>query len=268
MVARGFKLGENKSVTEDLTCQLDRGQMERLKLKLSKYESIMAESTLFKETIKILQYRSITHIRCLALGSPSDSNAALYQLAFLTQVCRDFDVNPSNVSLYDPVFNELDNQFLTNVTNFKISEKDTFVGLKTLYFLPHASLELTEQVLNDSKPSFLLANDIISHTDRLTKKKIHDTYRTISLLIKVLENTKIAPKESDDFISVTLKKKKNRNKKPVFKEPEIEYDYANCYFKTAELARIENVQGVWGSSFSDIAFHHIIRNTTFAKNQE
>ena len=129
-------------------------------------------------------------------------------------------------------------------------------------------MELTEQVLNDSEPSFLLANDIISHTDRLTKKKIHDTYRTISLLIKVLENTKIEPKESDDFISVTVKKKKNRNKKPVFKEPEIEYNYENCYFKTAELIRIENVQGTWGSSFSDIAFHHIIRNTTFAKNQE
>lgn len=268
MVARGFKQGENKSVAENLTGKLDRGLMERLKLKLSKYEGIMAESSLFKETIKILEYRSITHIRCLALGSPSDSNAALYQLAFLTQVCREFDVNPSNVSLYDPVFNELDNQFLTTVTNFKITEKDTFIDLKTLYFLPHASLELTEQVLNDSKPSFLLANDIISHTDRLTKKKIHDTYRTISLLIKVLENAKITPKENDDFVSVTLKKKKNRNKKPVFKEPEIEYDYANCYFKTAELTRIENAQGIWGNSFSDIAFHHIIRNATFAKNQE
>ena len=268
MAARGFKQGENKSVAENLTFQLDRGLMERLKLKLSKYESIMAESSLFKETIKILEYRSITHIRCLALGSPSDSNAALYQLAFLTQVCREFDVNPSNVSLYDPVFNELDNQFLTTVTNFKITEKDTFIDLKTLYFLPHASLELTEQVLNDSKPSFLLANDIISHTDRLTKKKIHDTYRTISLLIKVLENAKITPKESDDFVSVTLKKKKNRNKRPVFKEPEIEYDYANCYFKTAELIRIENAQGIWGNSFSDIAFHRIIRNATFAKNQE
>lgn len=268
MVARGFRQGENKSVAGDLTGHLDRSQAERLKLKLSKYENIMTESSLFKETIKLLEDHSITHIRCLALGSPSDSNAALYQFAFLTQICRHFNVNPSNVSLYDPVFNELDNQFLTIVTNFRISEKDTFVGLKTLYFLPHASLELTEQVLNDSRPSLLLANDIISHTDRLTKKKIHDTYRTISLLIKVLENTKIAPKESDDFISVTVKKKRNRHKKPVFKEPEIEYNYDNCYFKNAELTRIENAQGVWGSSFSDIAFHHIIRKATFVKNQE
>lgn len=268
MLTKGSKQGKNRALTADLTGRLDRGQLEQLKLKLSKYESVMAESSLFKETIKILKDHSITHARCLALGSPSDSNAALYQLAFLTQICRHFDVNLSNVSLYDPVFNEFDNQFLTNVTNFKVSEEDIFVGLNTLYFLPHASLELTEQILNDSKPSFLLANDIMSHTDRLTKKKIHDTYRTISLIIKVLENTKTTPKEKDDFISVTVKKKKNRNKKPVFKEPEIEYDYRNCYFKAAELTRIENVQGVWGSSFSDIAFHHIIPNSTFTKIQE
>ena len=110
MVARGFKQSENISVTRDKTIQLDESEVERLKLKLSKYENIIAESSLFKEAIKILKDHNITHIRCLALGSPSDSNAALYQLSFLSQICRHFDVNPSNVSLYDPVFNELDNQ--------------------------------------------------------------------------------------------------------------------------------------------------------------
>ncbi|CUM48692.1 uncharacterized protein AC631_00319 [Debaryomyces fabryi] len=268
MVTRKFKLGEQEPASEFSKDKLDKDEVELLNVKFSKYEKIMSESSLFAETVKMLKDHSITHIRCLALGSPSDSNAALYQLAYLTQICGQLSIKPSNVSLYDPVFNELDKRFLTTVKLFKISDEDDLIGTKTLYFLPHASLELTEQVLKESQPLFLLGNDIISHTDRLTKRKIHDTYRNISLLIRVLESVKALPKERDGFISVTAKKRKSRNKKPVFKEPEIEYNYDDCYFNAAELTRIESVQGVWGSSFSDIAFHHIIRNTTIAENQE
>mmetsp|Transcript_4511 Transcript_4511/g.4991 ORF Transcript_4511/g.4991 Transcript_4511/m.4991 type:complete len:268 (+) Transcript_4511:249-1052(+) len=267
MVTRKFKLGEQGPASEVSNVQLEKDEVELLNVKFSKYERIMTESSLLAETVKVLKDHSITHIRCLALGSPSDSNAALYQLAYLTQICSQLAIEPSNVSLYDPVFNELDKKFLTTVKLFQISDKDKFVGPRTLYFLPHASLELTEQVLAESRPSFLLGNDIISHTDRLTKKKIDDTYRNISLLIRVLESVKTTPKEKDDFISVTTKKRKNRNKKPVFKEPEIEYNYDDCYFNAAELSRIESVQGVWGSSFSDIAFHHIIQNTAVAEDQ-
>lgn len=268
MVARKFKLDEKKLASGASKDQLNKDETELLNVKCSKYEKIMAESSLFTETVKMLKDHSITHIRCLALGSPSDSNAALYQLAYLTQICDQLAIELSNVSLYDPVFNELDKRFLTTVKLFKISEEDDIFGPKTLYFLPHASLEVTEQVLKESRPVFLLGNDIISHTDRLTKRKIHDTYRNISLLIRVLESVKTLPKEKDDFISVTAKKRKNRSKKPIFKEPEIEYNYDDCYFNAAKLTRIENVQGVWGSSFSDIAFHHIIRNITVADNQE
>lgn len=261
-------MGEKEAVAKDSTSQLGEGQMKQLSLKFSKYETIIAESKLFTETFEILKDHTFTHVRCLALGSPSDSNAALYQLAYLTQICRHFDIELSNISLYDPIFNEIDKQFLATMIKAEITKKDEFIGLNTLYFLPHASLELTDQILHESKPSFLLGNNIISHTDRLTKRKIHDKYRTISLLIKVLETTKITPKDNDNFISVTAKKKKNRNKKPVFKEPEIEYNYDDCYFKSAKLTRIENVQGVWGSSFSDIAFHSVTRNSSFAVNQE
>lgn len=239
-------------------------ELEKLNSKFSKYENVIAESALFTETMHELEACSITHVRCLALGSPSDSNAALYQLAFLMVVCDHFKIPPKNVSLYDPVFNELDNKFLASL-EVGISEEDPFIGFTALYFLPHASLELTEQVLDESKPLWLLGNDIITHTDRLTKKKLHDTYRTISLLTKLLEPSAVVQKENDDFISVSSKRKKKSNKKAVFKEPEIDYDYNKCYFDKVVLKRMKETQGVWANSFTDLAFHLITSKDTETK---
>lgn len=262
MTNEDFKQVRSKAPTNYTTEKLYNELMDRMVSKLSRYESTIIDSQLFTETVSILKDYPITHIRCLALGSPSDCNESLYQLAYMTQICLRFEIRPTNVSLYDPVFNKLDYQFLTTNMKFKITDTDGFVGLNTLYFLPHASLEVTEQLFNESRPLWLLGNDIVSHTDRLTKKKIYDTYRTISLLTNILESSGMTPKETGEFISVSTKRKKNRNKKSIFKEPQIEYNYDKCYFKDAKLTRIKEIQGIWGNSFTDIAFHSIIQNTT------
>lgn len=259
MVCGRFEEAKSKARIKEDDKSNDK-RIEKLLGQLSRYEKAIEESTLLEETIQTLKEYPITHIRCLALGSPSDSIPALYQLAFLMQICRYFKVATSNVSLYDPVFNDIDTHLIEHIQKYSISEQDEFSVCNTLYFLPHASLELTEVLLKESKPLWLLGNNIMSHTDRLTKRKLHTTYGTISLLVHLLGEIETPSKENDGFISVSAKKKK-RNRKPIFKEPEIDYNYESCYFEKATLTQFKCINGAWGNSFSDLAFHSIIRTT-------
>lgn len=133
------------------------------------YGQIIRTSKLFQDISLSLENIEISTIRCLALGSPSESKNARFQLALLIELQQLLD---AEVSLYDPIFNEKDNEILKD---FTIEKEFTSDSSKTLYFLPHASLELTEEVLNTNQPKYFLANDVIAHTDRLTKKNLQTT---------------------------------------------------------------------------------------------
>lgn len=218
--------------------------------RLVKLHSELLESTILNETLSLIKQYGFTRIRCLALGSPSESKNAMYQLAYLKEVVDVLAID--DVSLYDPVFNPVDKE-LFRTMNYAVEELYTPTDqLKTLYFLPHAPLELTEVLLNQDNPLFLLANDLVSHTDRLTKMKLHQTYKTISLLVHLQHDVAVV----SDFIPVS---KKKRNKKIVYQQPEIVYDLLESYFEKIKISRFQ-VDG-WDNSFSDLAFHVITRKS-------
>ena len=177
------------------------------------YREIIKQSKLYKD-IKESLPDEISIIRCLALGSPSESKNAKYQLALLLELQDLFD---AKISIYDPVFNEKDKELLKE---FKIEDEFISDSNTTLYFLPHASLELTEDIINNNKTKYFLANDMITHTDRLTKRKLADTYPTLSILVHLLDTP--TKKENDGFTTVSRRKK--------FKEPIIEYNIDSVYF--------------------------------------
>lgn len=216
------------------------------RLKMLQLELIL--STILTNTLSLIKQYGFTRIRCLALGSPSESKNAMYQLAYLKELVDVLEI--SETSLYDPVFNGTDAE-LFKLLNYTVDETyHPTDQSKTLYFLPHAPLDLTERVLNDEEPLYLLANDLLSHTDRLTKVKLHETYRTISLLVHLHQDDGIV----SDFVPVS---KKKRNKKLVYQEPKIVYDLLESYFDSIDISRFP-VEG-WNNSFSDLAFHIITR---------
>lgn len=222
--------------------------------KLASYADIIAKSAFFAESQKTFR-RKFTQIRCLALGSPSQSNNALYQLAYLQELARVLEV--CRISVCDPVFSDLD-IFLFQKLKYPVElHFDNTEPEETLYFMPHAPLELTDVILINEKPHHVLANNIISHTDRFTKLKLHETYPVIAFLVKLTESE---PKNgpTDDGFS---KPKKRRNKL-AYSEPKIDYDFnhPNCYFDKVEIVPFQqnfNKGDPWGTSFSDLAYHNI-----------
>lgn len=218
--------------------------------KLLVYRLELRKSKLLAQTIAAFELApKFSRIRCLALGSPCDSKPALYQLGYILELAEYLGVTDEDISFYDPVFNENDKEVLKL---WSIEESYTPKNIDTtLFFLPHAGLDLTEVILNENRPRWMLANNLITHTERLSQQKLHDTYETISTLVKVMEN-KQEVKKTDEFVTV----KKKRNKKYVFTEPEIVYDYDKVYFSSFKMTVLTSDIGE--NAFTDLSFQHIV----------
>lgn len=219
--------------------------MERLQLKITENRDVIRKSEFFNE-IKSSIDVPFTRIRCLALGSPSQSSDARYQYALLLELIDLLGVK--EVSLYDPVFTEEDKQLFGG---YKVEETFNQPQDKTvLFYIPHLPLEVMEQVVNNEKPVYFLGNDVIAHTDRLTKKKLAELYPSMAIMVQYLDKGKF----DDGFTKVTKSRKK-------YKEPEITYDFNSVYFNNVKIIRYLhnfNKSDPWGNSFSDLALHKLI----------
>lgn len=238
-----------------------------LKESLTPKLPILKESELYEEIKKSLQGVTFTKIRCLALGSPSQEQAALYQFALLQLIIEDFEIKNTEVSLYDPVFNELDNLFITSF-DYKVKEEYNLNGTDTeyiLYFLPHAPLSLTNIVISKESPKLLLANNIVTHTDRLTKQELFNNYPLISKFVNITENDnaeetkETASQENNEFQTVIPKKKNNRRQKGRFVEKKIDHSTVESYFDKIQLRSFKSYEeGPWMNAFTDIALHRVL----------
>lgn len=222
----------------------------KLLLKLDKFKQIIERSDFFSEITSIIpKSEKFLILRCLALGSPQESTPALYQLALVILLSN--LLNIPQVSLYDPVFNNYDLKLFDSL-NFTVSESFTSSLKSTFYFLPHAPLSLTNMIFTTNKPKYFLANHLQNHTDRYTKLQLFQKYPLIASLINLVHSKHT----SNGFQEV----KTRRNKKNTYKEPEIDYDYSNYYFKGLKIVSLTKNNGKndpWGSSFSDLAYHEI-----------
>lgn len=214
----------------------------------------VAELEFWKESQAVFTDEIFTHIRCLALGLPTDSFQAGYQLAYLLELAQYLKVKPENISHWDPVFTEEDTKSL-KLLGHVVEEIWTVPEGTVLYFMPHAELSMTNDIIDSEKPRWILANNLVHHTDRYTLQKLLDTYPLIAHLVHSLNSSETKP-ESDGFEKVT----KRRNRKQ-FQPPTLSYDYSTFYFDKANVTQFkENVgkQVPWNNSFSDLALTEII----------
>lgn len=248
-----FLLNNEKTSGEKETTNLS-ATLTRLKL----YEDIVENALIFQESIDALKALPFTHIRCLALGSPTESIPSLYQLAYLNQICCHLKMDKKLVSLYDPIFTDVDIQLLTKNIPYLVSEKTNSSSEMTLYFLPHATLELTEQVLAELRPRWLLGNDITAHSIRFPRLRLHEKYRTVSLLANLLEKNsgnEENKKGKDDGFKEQTTKSRRRKQRHQHRLPEINFDYSNCYFSDASIKTLTDTDGPWGNAFSSLSLH-------------
>lgn len=252
--------------------------------KLKECRETVKESLMFQDLTSQLQpiAKSVTSIRCLAIGSFTDDFPARYQLALLLEMveyikCTN-ELDKVLVSVFDPVFTDDDKNFIQSLGSMWTIDEEmpskNFNNDSTFYFLPHAPLDLTEHVLIAEKPKYYLANNIIQHTDRYTASQLHGKYPVISKLVHLIQKnedriTKDTETNRDDTATdgfTTFVSKRNRknkkNDKYIFKEPAIDYSAIETYFKEAKVVTDFNngehlKDKPWVNSFSDLTFHII-----------
>lgn len=228
------------------------------------------KSQMFKELCESLEAyrREIIRVRCLAIGSFHEEFPAKWQLAFLMEVVDYLDECKPLVSMYDPVFTDDDLKFISELEGWSVDEEISAEWIedssRTLFFLPHAPLDLTEIVLDKEQPRYWLANHFVAHTDRYTKSQLFEKYPLISKLVNSLcedansSKNQIAP--SDEFTAFVPRRK--RKNKRIYQEPKL--DYSSIESKFAECKLLQDFQQgqllrnqPWINSFSDLAFHLI-----------
>lgn len=98
--------------------------------------------------LKILEKTSVTEIICLGLGKLGESLTPKYQLAVL--LCLS-DIYKINIKVFDPVFTEDDRFILDkfNVTVLLDNLEGKYLASSetTIFFLPHCSKQLTNNIL-------------------------------------------------------------------------------------------------------------------------
>lgn len=237
--------------------------------KLAVCRDNVKESQMFRELcISLAPYKNeIKEVRCLAIGSFYEDQQAKYQLALLLLLVDHIACDQIAVSIYDPVFNDQDKEFIKQrgwvVEETRSQENDC--SADTLFFLPHAPLDLTELVLKAERPKLWLANHIVAHTDRYTKSQLNEKYPVISKLVHVLECTQVhsSATEEEAFTTFVPKRKRKSNKnKYKYTEPDIDYTSICTHFEHCKVLT-DFKQGLllkndfWVNSFSDLALQLI-----------
>lgn len=215
--------------------------------KLTNCRSAIRQSQLLKQTNNNIHF-PVETLRCLALGSPMDSMAALYQLAYILELQLSLNCH---VSVYDPIFSN-DDETLFCHYNIRTAKDEELQPGTTLYFLPHADLSVTSDLFAREKPLYLLGNNLISHTNSFTKLELHSKYPLLSHLVHLIEPPATKEVESE-FVVAKLKKRRNKYK---YVPPVLQYDFSDKYFSQVRMVQLGEL-GPWMNAFTDLALHII-----------
>ncbi|ODV87846.1 hypothetical protein CANARDRAFT_192842 [[Candida] arabinofermentans NRRL YB-2248] len=199
-------------------------------------------------------------IRCLALGSPCSENQALFQLCLLHLIANDCKIKV--ISIYDPVFNDLDRKFLQQELKFAVEKE--YVRSDNdccCYYMPHSPISLLETIISTEKPEWMLTNDFTLYSSKYTEVEYYDKYPYCARIAN-LHNVKTqlpttGEKPDNDDFEVVVSKRSQRKKTKQFIKPIVKYDYDSCYFKSS--TKIVYLSGndsnqPWDYSFSDTSF--------------
>lgn len=135
-------------------------------------------------------------IKCLALGSPSHiGGMPMYQLALLLLLAERFQVERYNISVWDPVFTDVD-RLIFDKLKIRVDESEVDINPLTLLYMPHAPSSLIEDTLkqvytesNLSGTHYILGNYIPVYDIRLTAEDKQDKYPHIGKVIQSLGST-------------------------------------------------------------------------------
>ncbi|CDK24223.1 unnamed protein product [Kuraishia capsulata CBS 1993] len=242
-------------------------KLKRTREMLGKRRDAFAKTKTYADALEVIRNKlaniDIVSVRCLALGSPSNEFNALYQLAFLVLILDELKIR--QVSVYDPAFNDID-VLLFEELGFKIEDKITQKVSKEediLYYMPHAPVELLEEIITSEKIVVMITNDLRRYIGRWTSQDLYEKHPNVARIGYLTSQIRSEQPSTDDgFEMVASKKKvrKNRRNKLKVVDTNVDYHLDECYFDSCDIAEIlggSDISGEWKDSFSCLAVHVI-----------
>ncbi|QPG76601.1 hypothetical protein FOA43_003993 [Brettanomyces nanus] len=239
-----------------------------LKARFEKFFSIVAKDPFFKLIAHTVVENStkLTHIRCLALGNLATDSSAFFQLCLLKYL-QDYLIGDIDVSVYDPVFDDLDVQFLQDYLHYKVEKEyslDNHLVDQVLFFMPHALYSTIEDIVREVKPLNLLTNNVVkysyNHSDAENLRKIPNC-ATIAHLVTTDQGFKASVGDSDGgFKVVTRRKPGKRMSSKAFIPPTLDYHLESRYFSSVYSKVFSDPSSnIWNNAFSDLAFIRLFK---------
>lgn len=233
----------------------DTKKLELTQEKLLRHKKCIQTTLFYEKTLEKLSHLGFVRIRCLALGSPTEEFQSLYQLALLELLAENYNIAANKISLYDPVFTELDLRLFEN-SNYSVQPECGWDSSKTLFYLPHAPRDVIEILLNEKQPLWILGNDLSMTIGTLSSEVFLEKYPTLATIVHTQESLLAT---NCNFQVVTRRRKKRLNK-IVYQAPELLYELEKMYFSRVEIFRLESPENaLWKNSFSDLAFNHLLK---------
>ena len=251
--------------------------------KLARHREALQKSSVAEEVLTALDTKSQPPriVRCIGLGSPTSSAAAVYQLALLQLIVDTGD--DTVVSLWDPAFSREDIELFTQlgyVVEEKLSYTKVVAGAKTnteaeveaetdakaeveaevevevcanvgagadsnttLYYMPHLPIDVLETIIATEHPTRMLTNDLSVYTFKYTDAKYFELYPNCARIAHLTSSTKATTISSPDDGFVVVKKSRPRSRsRKAYVPPAVEYDMDSAFFLTAIASRITSGQ--------------------------
>lgn len=269
--------------------------------KLARHREALQKSSVAEEVLTALDTRSqpLRIVRCIGLGSPTSSTAAVYQLALLQLIVDTGD--DTVVSLWDPVFSREDTELFTQlgyVVEEKLSHTQVVAGAKTiteaeveaetdakaeveaevevcldvdadadssttLYYMPHLPIDVLETIIATEHPTRMLTNDLSVYTFKYTDSKYFELYPNCARIAHLTSSTKTTTISSPDDGFVVVKKSRPRSRsRKAYVPPVVDYDMDSAFFPTAIATRIttgQNTHSEWDSAFTDTSYYTLTK---------
>ena len=269
--------------------------------KLARHREALQKSSVAEEVLTALDTRSqpLRIVRCIGLGSPTSSTAAVYQLALLQLIVDTGD--DTVVSLWDPVFSREDTELFTQlgyVVEEKLSHTQVVAGAKTnteaeveaetdakaeveaevevcvdvdadadssttLYYMPHLPIDVLETIIATEHPTRMLTNDLSVYTFKYTDAKYFELYPNCARIAHLTSSTKATTISSPDDEFVVVKKSRPRSRsRKAYVPPAVEYDMDSAFFLTAIATRIttgQNTHSEWDAAFTDTSYYTLTK---------
>ncbi|KAG8825372.1 hypothetical protein FRC19_011609 [Serendipita sp. 401] len=149
---------------------------------------------MIESALNAKQWSKRPQLRCLGLGSPSESRSARLQLAFILEIMMRINIPVEDAVFYDPVFTAEDMNGMQALGLSVINGDEAKVALHplpgpTILFMPHCDIELHQKVLESNwsfsglRKLLMIGNPLEQYPLTTEKEQLETVFSAVGAIV-------------------------------------------------------------------------------------